>query len=175
MKKKLTLGDFVENPDNPQKVTDKVVIKFPVMSLKPEFAQAIYKGKKDWEFRLKAPPIGKWIFIYESAPVSAITGLVLFCGEIKGIPSNVWELMKRDKNWVTNLPGITKDQFDKYTQSHLFVSALRVMKAERLERKITLKKPPQNWGTFEFVRTADKGGIDDGGDGGSGESLGGVL
>lgn len=47
--------------------------------------------------------------------------------------------------------------------------------AECLERKITLKKPPQNWGTFEFVRTADKGGIDDGGDGGSGESLGGVL
>lgn len=136
----------------------KDVFKYPVMSLKPEFAQAIYEGKKNWEFRLKAPPIGKWIFIYESAPVSAITGQVLFCGEIKGIPSNVWELMKRDKNWVTNLPGITKNQFDKYTQSHLFVSALRVMKAERLERKITMKKPPQNWGNFHFVRTPEKEG-----------------
>lgn len=137
---------------------EKNVFKAPVMSLKPEFAQAIYEGKKNWEFRLKAPPIGKWIFIYESAPVSAITGQVLFCEEIKGLPLNVWDLMRLNKNYVKNLPGITKNQFDKYTQSHLFVSALRVMKAERLDRKITLKKPPQNWGTFEFVHTEDEEG-----------------
>lgn len=137
---------------------EKNVFKAPVISLKPEFAQAIYEGKKNWEFRLKAPPIGKWILIYESAPVSAITGQLIFCEEIKGLPLNVWDLMRLNKNYSSNLPGISKRQFDKYTESHHFVSALRVFRAEPFERKITLQKPPQNWGTFRFVRTEDEEG-----------------
>lgn len=132
--------------------------KKAVISLKPEFARAIYEGTKNWEFRLKAPPLGRWMFIYESAPVSAITGQVLFCEEIKGFPCNVWDLMKRNKNYTCNFPGITKKYFDEYTQGALFVSALRVLQAEPFEHKIAMPKPPQNWGTFRFVRTEDEEG-----------------
>ena len=46
--------------------------KVIVMALKPKYAKAIYEGRKNWEFRKAPPPLFHTIYIYESAPVSAI-------------------------------------------------------------------------------------------------------
>jgi predicted transcriptional regulator len=132
-----------------KKAYDKSHPKVIVMSLKPKYAKAIYEGRKNWEFRKTPPPLFKTIYIYESAPVSKITGTVLFSEEIRGVPLSVYEIVKTNKCFTRNLPGISYSELEEYAGSLNLVSALRVHRAERLEHPITFSaKPPQNWGTF---------------------------
>lgn len=119
-----------------------------VMAIKPKYAKAIYEGRKNWEFRKAPPPIYKEIYIYESAPVSKITGRVVFCASVTGNWPVVWEMVKTNKCFTRNLPGIKEAELDDYAGRH-DVTALRVFKAERLEQEVTFgAKPPQNWGRF---------------------------
>lgn len=140
------------NPEirkNLKKAYDKSHQKVIVMSLKPKYAKAIYEGRKNWEFRKTPPPLFKTIYIYESAPVSKITGTVLFSEEIRGCPLTVYDIVKTNKCFKQNLSGITKLELEEYTGPLNLVSALRVHRAERLEHPITFSaKSPQNWGTF---------------------------
>ncbi len=105
-------------------------------------------SRKNWEFRKAPPPIYKEIYIYESAPVSKITGRVVFCASVTGNWPVVWEMVKTNKCFTRNLPGINEEELDDYAGRH-DVTALRVFKAERLEHEVTFgAKPPQNWGRF---------------------------
>ena len=140
------------NPEirkNLKKVYNKSHPKVIVMSLKPKYAKAIYEGRKNWEFRKTPPPLFKTIYIYESAPVSKITGTVFFSEEIRGLPLYVYEIAKTNKCFSRNFPGITEHELEEYAGSINLVSALRVHRAERLDHPITFcAKPPQNWGAF---------------------------
>ena len=140
------------NPEirkNLKKAYDKSHQKVIVMSLKPKYAKAIYEGRKNWEFRKTPPPLFKEIFIYESAPVSRITGAVVFSEEVRGVDMAVYEIVKTNKCFEKNLPGISLSDLVEYTKGLTLVSALRVYRAKRLEHPITFSaKPPQNWGTF---------------------------
>jgi len=119
-----------------------------VMSIKPKYASAIYEGRKNWEFRKAPPPICKEIYIYESAPVSRITGRCIFCASVTSAPGVVWDMVKTNKCFTRNLPGITLGELREYAAKHE-VTALRVYKAERFEHVVTFSaKPPQNWGRF---------------------------
>ena len=132
-----------------KKAYDKSHPKVIVMSLKPKYAKAIYEGRKNWEFRKTPPPLFKTIYIYESAPISKITGTVVFTEEIRGVPLSVYEIVKTNKCFTRNLPGISVLELEEYTGPLNLVSALRVHRAERLEHTITFSaKPPQNWGPF---------------------------
>lgn len=132
-----------------KKEYDKSHPKVIVMSMKPKYARAIYEGRKNWEFRKAPPPLFKTIYIYESAPVSKITGTVVFSEEIRGIPLSVYEIVKMNKCFTKNIPGITALELQIYTGSHNLVSALRVLYAERFDHTINFSaKPPQNWGAF---------------------------
>ena len=140
------------NPESSKKLKkeyDKSHPKVIVMSLKPKYAKAIYEGRMNWEFRKTPPPLFREIFIYESAPVSKITGTVVFTEEIRGVPLSVYEIVKTNKCFTRNLPGITALELEEYAGKLNLVSALRVHRAERLDHTINLcAKPPQNWGTF---------------------------
>ena len=140
------------NPEirkNLKKTYDKSHPKVIVMSLKPKYAKAIYEGRKNWEFRKAPPPLFKTIYIYESAPVSKITGTVVFSEEVRGIPLTVYDIVKTNKCFTSNRPGITLFELEQYAKSPSLVSALRVLDAGRLENDISFNvKPPQNWGTF---------------------------
>ena len=132
-----------------KKEYDKYHPKVIVMSLKPKYAKAIYEGRKNWEFRKTPPPLFQTIYIYESAPVSKITGTVCFSEEVRGVPLSVYEIVKTNKCFTRNLPGISVLELEEYAGRLNLVSALRVHRAERLEHTITFSaKPPQNWGTF---------------------------
>ena len=134
---------------NLKKEYDKSHPKMIVMSLKPKYAKAIYEGRKNWEFRKTPPPLFKTIYIYESAPVSKITGTVVFSEEIRGVPLSVYEIVKTNKCFTRNLPGIIALELEEYAGRFNLVSALRVYHAKRLEHLIIFAaKPPQNWGTF---------------------------
>ena len=119
-----------------------------VMAIKPKYAKAIYEGRKNWEFRKAPPPIYKEIYLYESAPVSRITGRIAFCVAVTGMWLDVWEMVKTNRCFSRNLPGIKLSELEDYARMH-DVTALRVYKAERLEQEVTFgAKPPQNWGRF---------------------------
>ena len=119
-----------------------------VMALKPKYAKAIYEGRKQWEFRKAPPPLMKEIFIYESAPVSAITGTVYFCEAVRSVPSVVWDTIKRSP-WTKNNTGISLDDLKRYAGKDM-VTALRVYDPKRIPAPVKMScKPPQNWGKFQ--------------------------
>ena len=119
-----------------------------VMAIKPKYAKAIYEGRKNWEFRKAPPPIYKELYLYESAPVSRITGRIIFCAAVTGTWLDVWEMVKTNRCFTRNLPGIKMVELEDYAGKR-DVTALRVYKAERLENPPTFgAKPPQNWGRF---------------------------
>ena len=121
-----------------------------VMALKPTYAKAIYEGRKHWEFRKVPPPLFREILIYESAPVSAITGRVWFAESITGVPIAVWGIVKTNRCYTKNLTGISLPELQAYA-GRKTVTALRVYKSERFDSPIPWKaKPPQNWGRFPY-------------------------
>ena len=142
---------------NLKKEYDKSHPKVIVMSLKPKYAKAIYEGRKNWEFRKTPPPSYKGIYIYETAPVSKVTGVVVFGMEIRGIAVDVYDMVKNNKVFTRNLPGISFVELKEYAKNNL-VSALRVEEAQRLDRPIEFaaKKVPQNWGSFRAVMKGAK-------------------
>ena len=133
--------------------------KIVVMAIKPKYARMIYDGKKFWEFRKAPPPLMTEILIYESAPVSAITGSLIFSSKIEGWAYDVIEMVKKNKAFTSNLCGIGIDELIAYAGEGKKLAALRVFDPRRLDKPIPLKvKPPQNWGTFYYKKDEEKGG-----------------
>lgn len=130
--------------------------KIYIMAIKPKYAKAIYEGKKNWEFRKVPPPILEPIYLYESAPVSAITGCVIFGIEIKTLPGSLYELVKACKGFSRNLPGITEKELTDYAGKKK-VSALRVIDHQKLEKPIPMEaNPPMNWGRYFLSKKEGK-------------------
>ena len=146
---------------NLKKEYDKSHPKMIVMSLKPKYAKAIYEGRKNWEFRKAPPPLFKPIYIYESAPVSKITGIIGFSVEIRGFAEDVFDIVISNKSFTKNDPGISFLDLEEYVGTKKVVSALRIECVKRIDHPIEfdVKKVPQNWGTFRRVTVAKtKGG-----------------
>ena len=123
--------------------------KVIVLAIKPEYAKKIYEGKKYWEFRKKAPPLYEEMFIYESAPVSAITGAISFRTAITGTWLDVWEFVVTNKRFFTwALPGISLDELQDYAKEKP-VTALRVWEVKKFSSPVPFSaRPPQNWGRY---------------------------
>ena len=76
--------------------------KVIVLAIKPKYAEKIYSGKKRWEFRKAPPPVPSWVLLYESAPVSKITGMVYLAAKVQGLPELVLGYGRNPKNrrWI---------------------------------------------------------------------------
>lgn len=61
-----------------------------IMSIKPKWARELYSGKKTVEFRKSSPPVGSLVFLYESSPVKAVTGVFLVGAILSSRASHVW-------------------------------------------------------------------------------------
>ena len=121
-----------------------------IMAIKPKYAEAIYSGGKRWEFRKAPPPVPDWVWLYESAPVSAITGRVFLAAKIQGHPESVWSMVKTQKT-IGGGAGITEKEFRDYVGKKLSVAACATFFAERTAGPIPLPtgvRPPQNWGRY---------------------------
>ena len=149
------------HPDIARKVKKDYEATHPkvyVMALKPKYAKMIYEGRKNWEFRKAPPPLFKAVYIYESAPVSKVTGVLYFTESFTAVPETVFDFVKRNRIYTQNKPGIGYDELMDYAGEDL-VTALRVTNAERLDHPIELSgKPPQNWGKFRAQLRHPEGG-----------------
>ena len=61
-----------------------------LMSIKPKWARELYSGKKTIEFRKSSPALNSLVFLYESAPVRAVTGVFMVQAVLKSSASHVW-------------------------------------------------------------------------------------
>lgn len=117
-----------------------------IMAIKPRFAKLIYDGRKVWEFRKTPPPLMRLVYVYESDPVSAITGTLMFRSKVEGIPDAVWETVSRSKVFTFNGTGIGYDDLREYVGHSPTVAALRVCAVERMDKPVKVSfRPPQNW------------------------------
>lgn len=122
----------------------------PVMAIKPKYAELIYSGTKRWEFRKAPPPVPSWVYLYESAPVSKITGKVFLGFKVQGESGIVWNLVKKQR-LVGGGPGISQKVFNEYVGKASSVAACATFFAERFDSPQPLPPgvhPPQNWGTY---------------------------
>ena len=123
-----------------------------IMAIKPRFAKLIYEGSKVWEFRKTPPPLMRLVFVYESAPVSAITGTLMFRSKVEGILDDVWETVSSSKVFAFNGTGIGYDALREYVGNSPTVAALRVCAVEKMDKPVKIAfRPPQNWCTLSDV------------------------
>ena len=66
-----------------------------LLSIKPEFAQVILEGKKQYEFRKSRPKkaIDRIVF-YASAPQKQVVGEASIESILEGTPTEIWEIAK---------------------------------------------------------------------------------
>lgn len=149
--------DFAKRIARDIRTRRRTAPKALVMAIRPKYAKAIYEGRKNWEFRKVPPPLFRTIYIYESAPVSKITGTVTFSEAVTGVPMAVAAIVRRNGAYTRNLPGISLADFEHYA-GNMPVTALRVYRAQRLDREMRLEgRPPQNWGRFVAVTAREAG------------------
>ena len=123
-----------------------------IMAIKPRFAKMIYEGRKVWEFRKAPPPLMRLVYVYESTPVSAITGTLMFRSKVEGILDDVWETVTCSKVFTYNGTGIGYDALREYVGDSRTVAALRVCAVEKMDKPVKIAfRPPQNWCTLSDV------------------------
>jgi predicted transcriptional regulator len=117
-----------------------------IISIRPNFAEAILAGDKTVELRRKIPPIvpGTRLWIYATKPVGAVVGSASVDGLIKGTPDEIWDR-------CGGQAGINREAFDAYfdgTQSAIALTLIDVRRGcpvsiEKLRSVRTGFHPPQ--------------------------------
>lgn len=116
-----------------------------LLSIKPEFADLIFSGKKKFEFRrsiFKNRDI-KTIVVYASSPVQKVIGEF----EIESILSeeinSLWKMTHESS-------GISKDYFFEYFNNKDYGFAIKIKKVNRYKKPLCIRKdfgclPPQSF------------------------------
>ncbi len=107
-----------------------------LLSIKPWFAEQIYKGVKKYELRRKVGGLkpNSYLIIYESAPVKAVTGVVKV-GNIKVLsPREVEALVLAGK-----LEGCSEEDL-KYVTGHRPVLVIEIVEHMKLKRALKLEE-----------------------------------
>lgn len=133
-------------------------MKFSVISIKPKYAEKIYTGQKIFEFRKVSPrDLRASYIVYESAPVSKMTGFIDFGASFTMPAWRVVGFVKRflnsSKATAIAAMGLSEKELVEYAGGpDCFVTALLIKSALKSRRLLDIKiKPPQNWGALNFV------------------------
>jgi len=80
-----------------------------IISIRPQFVQAIVSGVKTVEVRRRIPPIqaGTALWIYATLPVGAVVAVAVATRIFRGHPDQLWASFGAKT-------GITKEDFDSY-------------------------------------------------------------
>jgi predicted transcriptional regulator len=117
-----------------------------LLSIKPRYAQAIFDDLKEFEFRricprTEVPALG---FLYESAPVSRVTGLVLIEEIFCASETQLAALPKSDDPF--------REDYGGYLKGAKSPCAIRLSNPTRFEKALALEclfpevhRPPQSY------------------------------
>lgn len=111
-----------------------------LLSIKPEYAEKILSGKKQYEIRRKfgyADP-ETTILLYATKPIQRIVGKCKLGSILVSGKEHIWEIVK-------NSAGITKEQFMAYLEESTNATALELYGQKRFQHQKKIKNPPQSW------------------------------
>ena len=117
-----------------------------LLSIKPQFADAIFSGEKQFEFRkviFRQRNIRK-IYLYASRPVCSVVGEFEIRQVIARDPETLWSVTKE-------FSGITREYFDEYFRGKNIAYAIQVSSPLKYPEPFTLmdlfnvKRPPQSF------------------------------
>lgn len=80
-----------------------------IISIRPNFAEAIFSGAKTIELRRRIPhlPIGTRLWIYATKPIGAVLGCAFVEGTISGSLEEIWAAS-------SDQAGVSRANFDEY-------------------------------------------------------------
>lgn len=123
------------------------------MSIKPQFADAIFSGAKQFEFRraIFRCPVSV-VVVYTTSPVSQIVGEFEVAGVLRGTPRELW---KRTRRWA----GISRERFFKYFTGCQTGYAIEIGAVSRYVKPVNLPakgvtRPPQSFVYLERTLSA---------------------
>lgn len=104
-----------------------------LLSIKPEFAELILRGDKEYEFRrvVFRDQSVRSALIYATKPIGKIIGQFDIAGVISGSPMAIWQQTK-------HRAGVTYSLFASYFAGRRVAHALAVAKTTRFRRAIEL-------------------------------------
>jgi len=131
-----------------------------LMSIRPEFAEAIYRREKLVEYRPRIPKgwLENWetektVYIYETAPVSKVTGKIIV------ETSDLFVFPKGKHREIITYPMSSAE--DEYLKGRSSIYALNISKAQKFPFTLELgegifsfiKRAPQSW---VYVKTEEE-------------------
>lgn len=111
-----------------------------LMSIKPEYAEAIFNGTKTVELRRKRPSFepGTTVLVYSSSPNSALEG-AFETGEVIALaPHRLWRKGSQGA-------GVDRATFNAYFVGCDLAFAIEVRNPRRLQRSRLTFRPPQSY------------------------------
>lgn len=124
-------------------------VRLALLSVHPEYAEALVAGTKRVEFRKRAlAPDVTHVAIYATMPVGRIIGVFSVREQVTDTPVGLWKRFKR-------VAGIDQDRFLAYYDGHQSGVGIRVRKVIPLDEHLTLEdafgitRPPQSVQYFE--------------------------
>lgn len=116
-----------------------------LLSIHPEYANAIFEGQKGYEFRrVLFKEEVREVVVYATSPVSRVVGRFTIEDIYEDTPSELWDKTKA-------LAGVTKDIFDTYFKDRATAFAIKVSSPVRFVQPQPLSKyvpsntPPQSF------------------------------
>lgn len=126
-----------------------------LISIHPIHAKAIYEGRKRIELRRSLPKnfVGHLVFMYETSPVSMITGWFVIGAYIN---------IRKDEFWrrFGHITGITKDEFFNYFSGDEYAHGIYIDSGHRFQIPLSLNnfmlnRPPQSWRYISYYPNID--------------------
>ena len=116
-----------------------------LLSIHPEFAEAIMDGHKQFEFRrvLFKQPVSE-VVVYATAPLSRVIGSFKVEDIYQDAPKALWNRTKA-------VAGVTKEKFDSYFKDRSTAFAIKVASPVRfavpqpLSKYVPSNYPPQSF------------------------------
>lgn len=126
-----------------------------IISVKPKYAQKIYRGEKNIELRRVNPSASlanksggsAVVYIYETAPVSVVTGFAFVKGVVSGTVRDLWIQ-------GGSQTGITLQEYREYFKGKKKAYGVVLGIREKFERPVSISRPPQS-----FRRVAPEDGL----------------
>ena len=114
-----------------------------LLSVRPEFAEKVFAGKKTVELRRTKPRVrrGDCVFVYASSPVKSIVGFFEVRKVIKVDLPVLWER-------VSARAGVTREQFDAYYVGASEGCGIFISKRWRFEEPLALTTLRERFGEF---------------------------
>lgn len=135
-------------------MAERDFVRLALLSVHPEYAEALLEGKKQVEFRKRALAADvTHVAIYATMPVGRIVGVFSVREQVTDSPPALWKRFRR-------VAGISQDRFLAYYDGYQHGVGIRVRDMMALDEFLTLEdafgisRPPQSVQYFEPAMAA---------------------